>query len=165
MSTPELNDVLRIPAYNQDSEDASQEISWTQMLKSKTATYYIVSAKNTSKHNADALIFIQERIYKDDNSADFIGKLPGAKKDGADWVVTITDRFQYGQKNASGEKRWIVLHDKSNKIFQHRFLVTTTQGNAVDWAKKLADSFGASELAENVSGIGGSFVGDYLKTF
>lgn len=32
--------------------------------------------------------------------------------------MTLDYHFQYGQKNTEGEKRWVVLHDKSNKIFQ-----------------------------------------------
>ena len=48
---------------------------------------------------------------------------------------------------------------------QHRFMVTTVQGNAAEWAKTLAKSFGAGEIAENVHNLGGGFVGDYLKTF
>jgi len=37
-----------------------------------------------------------------------------------DWVVTVDEHFQYGQKNKAGEDRWLVLHNKNNKIFQVR---------------------------------------------
>jgi hypothetical protein len=44
-------------------------------------------------------------------------------------------------------------------------MVTTVQGKAAGWAKDLAKTFGAGDIAENVSKLGTSFVGDYLKTF
>lgn len=36
------------------------------------------------------------------------------------WIVSITDRFQYGQKNKNGDGRWVALHDKDNKPYQVR---------------------------------------------
>jgi hypothetical protein len=48
---------------------------------------------------------------------------------------------------------------------QHRFLVTTIQGKAADWAKTLANEFGAGETANNVSKIGKDYVGNYLHTY
>lgn len=44
-------------------------------------------------------------------------------------------------------------------------MVTTIQGNAAEWAKTLAKAFGAGEIAEQVSKLGNSFIGDYLHTF
>ena len=32
--------------------------------------------------------------------------------------ITVDDSFQYGQKDKTGEGRWLVFHDKKNKIFQ-----------------------------------------------
>ncbi|CAP64730.1 uncharacterized protein PODANS_5_9960 [Podospora anserina S mat+] len=81
------------------------------------------------------------------------------------FILPINDKFQYGQKNAQGENRWLVLHDKDNKLYQHRFIVATVQGHAAEWAKTLANSFGAGELASQVTSIGKSFVGHYLHTF
>lgn len=34
------------------------------------------------------------------------------------WIVSISDRFQYGQKNKNGDGRWVALHDKDNKPYQ-----------------------------------------------
>jgi hypothetical protein len=83
MAAPELNDVLRFEAYKgEESDSASIEISWSQTLKSRSATYYILNAKNTSKGNADTILYIQKPIYVDEGSPDFLGKIPGAKKEG-----------------------------------------------------------------------------------
>ncbi|KAK3365112.1 hypothetical protein B0T24DRAFT_659898 [Lasiosphaeria ovina] len=164
-SIPEAGNTLSIPAYTAEAEKAVQDLSWSQLLQTKTGRYYIVRAKNVTKGGADVLLYVQDRFYKDEASADYIGKLPGAKKEGDNFIVTINDRFQYGQKNKQGENRWVVLHDKNNKPYQHRFIVLTIQGKAADWAKTLAKTFGAGDLADKVSAVGKDFVGDYLHTF
>ncbi|KAK7425581.1 hypothetical protein QQZ08_007904 [Neonectria magnoliae] len=165
MSSPESGNVLIVPAYSAESEQAVQEIQWSQSFRTRTARYYIVRAKNQSKGNVDVLLYIQDRFYKDENSNDYIGRLPGARKEGNFFIFNINDRFQYGQKNKNGDGRWIALHDKDNKPFQHRFMITTIQGNAAEWAKILAKSFGAGEIADAVSKLGTSFIGDYLHNF
>ncbi|KAK0717461.1 hypothetical protein B0T26DRAFT_709965 [Lasiosphaeria miniovina] len=164
-SIPEAGNTLSIPTYTAEAEKAVQDLSWSQSFQTKTGRYYIVKAKNVTKAGDDVLLYVQDRFYKDEASADYIGKLPGARKEGGHFIVTINDRFQYGQKNKEGENRWVALHDKNNKPYQHRFIVLTIQGKAADWAKTLAKTFGASELAETVSRLGSSFVGDYLHTF
>ncbi|KAF5010431.1 hypothetical protein FDECE_3400 [Fusarium decemcellulare] len=164
MSVPEIHDVIRFEAYNPDSEGGRLEIPWSQSLRTKMATYYIVKAENTSKANASVILYIQDYIYKDEGSADYVGKNHEVKREGNNWVVPITDRFQYGQKNAQGEKRWLVLHDKNNKPYQVREIIGCS-GTATEWAKTLANSFGAGELADTMEKLGNSFVGDFLKTF
>ncbi|KAF4974840.1 hypothetical protein FZEAL_8301 [Fusarium zealandicum] len=94
-----------------------------------------------------------------------IGKLPGARKEGDDWIVTINDQFQYGQKNSQGQSRWLVFHDEDNKIYQHRFLVNTMQSNAAPWAKTLATSLGGFDIAHGIPDLGSAFLGETLKSF
>ncbi|KAH7224405.1 uncharacterized protein BKA55DRAFT_697243 [Fusarium redolens] len=165
MSFPTNGDVLSVPAYTAESEQNAVEISWSQSFRTRTARYYVVNAQNQSKGNASVLMYIQDRYYKDSNSNEYIGKLPGARQEGSSWIVNINDRFQYGQKNKNGEGRWVALHDKDNKPYQHRFLIATMQSKLTEAAKNLARSFGAGEIAEQVSKLGGSYIGDYLHTF
>ncbi|KAF4467735.1 hypothetical protein FALBO_5387 [Fusarium albosuccineum] len=165
MSYPEKGNVLTIPAWTPESEQAVLEISWSQSFRTRSARYYIIRAQNQSRGNVDVLVYVQDRFYKEEASNDYIGRLPGARKEGNTWVVTISDRFQYGQKNKNGDGRWVALHDKDNKPYQHRFMVTTIQGQAAEWAKTLAKSFGAGEIADAVSKLGNNFIGDYLHTF
>ena len=101
-----------------------------------------------------------------------------------DWVVKVDNHFQYGQQNKNGDNRWLVLQDKSNKMFQvrksyshqsrdgeklnalqHRFIVATVQGKAAGWAKAMATSAGAGKIAESINGVGSSFVGNPLHDF
>lgn len=53
-----------------------------------------------------SMIFIQ-KSYLDN----FKGKLSGN-------TFSVDDGFQYGQKNAQGEGRWLAYHDKSQKAYQ-----------------------------------------------
>ncbi|KAJ4251363.1 hypothetical protein NW762_011344 [Fusarium torreyae] len=165
MSYPVKGDVLLIPVYSAESEQATQEIQWSQSFRTRTARYYIIRAQNQSKGNVDVLLYVQDRFYKDSSSNDYIGRLPGARQEGNSWVISISDRFQYGQKNKNGDGRWVALHDKDNKPYQHRFMVATIQGQAAEWAKTLAKAFGAGEIADAVSKLGNNFIGDYLHTF
>ncbi|PCD34042.1 hypothetical protein FGRA07_09197 [Fusarium graminearum] len=165
MSIPTKGDIISVPAYTPEAEVNALEISWSQSLRTRTARYYLVNAHNQSKGGVDVLMFIQDRYYKDANSGEFIGKLPGARQEGNCWVVEMSDRFQYGQKNKNGDGRWVALHDKDNKPYQHRFMVVTIQGRLSEAAKNLAKAFGAGEIADQVMKLGNSFIGDYLHTF
>lgn len=44
------------------------------------------------------------------------------------WVVSVNDRFQYGQKNKNGDGRWLVLHNKDNKMYQVSSQTNLCQG-------------------------------------
>ncbi|KAH0404902.1 hypothetical protein KCU89_g663, partial [Aureobasidium melanogenum] len=151
MAPPEKGDILVIPVYSQSDEESLIDIKWQQSLRSKNAKFYQPRAKNQSKGDEDVLLYIQDSFYKDENSNN--------------WIVPIDEHFQYGQKNAKGESRFLVLHNKDDKMYQHRFLVTTIQGTAAGWAKDIAGQFGAKEMANNVHSMGSGFVGDYLKNF
>ncbi|SPJ71005.1 uncharacterized protein FTOL_00733 [Fusarium torulosum] len=165
MSCPTNGDVLSIPVYSGESEQNALEIQWSQSFRTRAARYYLVKAQNQSKGGIDTLLYIQDRFYKDANSNEYIGRLPGARQEGNNWIVSISDRFQYGQKNKNGDGRWVCLHDKDNKPYQHRFMIVTIQGKLSDAAKNLAKSVGATEIADMVMKLGNSFTGDYLHTF
>ncbi|KAH7196518.1 uncharacterized protein B0J16DRAFT_1272 [Fusarium flagelliforme] len=143
-------DVLTIPVYSQEAENNAIQVEWQQAFRARSARYYVVKAYNQSKDNTEVLIFIQDRFYKDLNR-----NVPSARQEDDSWVVSIDDRFQYGQKNRNGEGRWVALHDKDNKAYQHRYLAAASHGNITEQAKSL------------VTSVGGQIpdVGDYLHTF
>lgn len=91
MSIPEVNDVLCLEAYKpEESDSAVFEISWSQSLRTRSATYYVVKAKNTTKGNADVLLYIQDRFYKDPSSPDYIGNIPGVQREGGRLPLYLT---------------------------------------------------------------------------
>jgi hypothetical protein len=81
MSTPQKGDTIAVPVYTQEADSTFNEIKWSQKFQTKTGNYYTVKAQNITQGNANILLFIQDRFYKDENSADFIGKIPGVKKE------------------------------------------------------------------------------------
>jgi len=88
MSIPESGNTLAIPAYTSQSEEAAHEIQWSQSLRTKKARYYVVKAKNQSKDNADVLLYVQDSFYKDESNPNFLGRLPGARRDGGKHLPT-----------------------------------------------------------------------------
>lgn len=83
MSFSTKGDLLSVPAYTAEAEQNAVEISWSQSFRTRTARYYIVNAQNQSKGNTNVLMYIQDRYYKDSNSNEYIGKLPGARQEGS----------------------------------------------------------------------------------
>ncbi|THV05865.1 hypothetical protein K435DRAFT_849612 [Dendrothele bispora CBS 962.96] len=133
-------------------------VTWSQNLSSKSEAHYAIPAKNTSRDNADVNFFVQKN-WLDNELSKF------ATVDGNTARVTITDKFQYGQKNDQGEFRFVVYHDTSRKPYQHRFIETTLLAKGGDIAVKLAKGFGYDQVGMNVSDFLKRFVGDYLRNF
>ena len=77
-------DVLTIPAYNQEAENAAVEFQWSQSLRTRNARYYIVKAHNQSKGNAEVLLYVQDSYYKDFNN-----KVSGARQEGGTYAITV----------------------------------------------------------------------------
>ncbi|KAK7447752.1 hypothetical protein VKT23_014010 [Stygiomarasmius scandens] len=142
------------------SLDAKREVTvtWSQSLSSKSEPYYAIAAVNTSRDNASVNFFVQKNKF-DSELASF------ASVDGNNAKVTITDKFQYGQKNAQGDFRFVVYHDTSRKPYQHRFIETTLLAKGGDLALKLAKGFGYEAIGTNVADFAKSFIGDYLRNF
>ncbi|RGP71721.1 hypothetical protein FLONG3_7025 [Fusarium longipes] len=164
MAIPEVNDVLRFEVYRgEESDRTSVEVRWSQFTREQAATYYIVDARNTSKGgNADTILFIRKPMYTEESNYEYVGKIPGAVKEGDNWVVPISDRFQYGQQDANGEHRFLVLHGKVNKIFQVRGFFSI---NAAEWAQKLAKPVTREDFINQISSPGRKFGAQYLKNF
>ena len=81
------------------------------------------------------------------------------------YKLKIDGSMQYGQKNAQGEMRFLVLHDQERKPFQHRFLETALGSTGAAKAKEIAEKFGQGAIAGTVTDLAKNFVGDYLRTF
>ncbi|THV05886.1 hypothetical protein K435DRAFT_849627 [Dendrothele bispora CBS 962.96] len=133
-------------------------VTWSQNLSSKSEPYYAIPAKNTSRDNTDVNFFVQKNWF--DNELN-----KSATVDGNTARVTITDKFQYGQKNDQGKFRFVVYHNTSRKPYQHQFIETTLLAKGGDIAVKLAKGFRYNQVGMNVSDFLKRFVGDYLHNF
>ena len=59
------------------------------------------------------MIFVQ-KSYLDN----FKSKISGGLFISGSGTFTVDDSFQYGQRDSSGTGRWLVFHDKDQKMFQ-----------------------------------------------
>jgi hypothetical protein len=83
MTNCDKGDTIRFAAYNpeRDTQYLARDIEWKQMMSAKKARFYEVEVKNVTQ-DKETMIYIQDRFYKDESSADFVGKLSGIKKEG-----------------------------------------------------------------------------------
>ena len=80
-----------------------------------------------------------------------------------DGQTTVDEKFQYGQANKAGDKRFLVYHNKDNKPYQHRFInnMLTKYGPMGAQALENMGMTGSQEMAELVA----NYVGDSLRNF
>ncbi|KAK4213662.1 hypothetical protein QBC37DRAFT_387785 [Rhypophila decipiens] len=154
----ELNDDLRVTVATLTEEPVLVE--WTQNWGSKKSdTYYAVTFSNATKNNDPGRLFIASK---------YMDAFKAASKvidDGNVYSFKVDDKFRYGQ-DAAGKNRFLVLHDPSNKIFQHRF----ASNKKIQYATKAGDIVtGAAnrgkEEVKLVTGLIASKFGDELRKF
>lgn len=81
------------------------------------------------------------------------------------YKLTIDSSFQYDQKNARGDLRFLVYHDKERRPYQHCFVGTALGSAVAGKTKQVAEALGKEDIANDVSAIAKNFVGDYLRNF
>ncbi|KAL0954993.1 hypothetical protein HGRIS_003919 [Hohenbuehelia grisea] len=148
--------------FKKDAQVLSVNIQWQQSLRQHNELYYTFKAKNTTAGDADFVVpvFVQKSFY-DSKFGSSSGNVE----------FKITKEWQYGQADKSGKGRFVVLHNKSNKPYQHRFTEGALEafvksGTPITVATKL---FGVSEdnaktVQDVIGKIEGVF-GDYLHDF
>ncbi|KAL0954985.1 hypothetical protein HGRIS_003913 [Hohenbuehelia grisea] len=147
--------------FNKDSKVLSVNIEWQQTLRKRKEEYYTFKAKNVTANDTDFVVpvFVQKSFYDSK-----FGKSSGLVE------FKITKEWQYGQADGSGKGRFIVLHNKDNKAYQHRFTSAgleafVNSGIPITVATTL---FGVPEaskpLQKVVEGLQATF-GDYLHDF
>ncbi|KAI0258575.1 hypothetical protein BC834DRAFT_963206 [Gloeopeniophorella convolvens] len=158
------DDVLFVPALvGEELGGHRVNVEWQQSFSNRSAAYYVLIAQNRNQNNAEVTFFIAEEWYSGSASApQHISKVGRVVNGG--YEVTITDVFQYGQKNKAGDGRFVVYHDHSRKPFQHRF-VSSIGSIAAGVAQKIAGLFGYGKVADVVANAAKAFVGDYLHNF
>jgi len=158
-------DELLIPLYVPGEDNKPVTVSWSQNLSNRTAQYYALIVDNATSGES-VNFFIAAEYYKSSTVANpnHVTKV-GQLVEGEGYKLHVDDRLQYGQKNSSGELRFVVFHDKERKPYQHRFIETALGSAGADKASKLAATFGYGGAVDLASKIGKDFIGDYLHTF
>lgn len=96
----------------------------------------------------------------------------------SNYKVTVNDDFQYGQDDAGNPQvRFLVFHDKSNKMYQHRFMQTTAFGSVMSKISDVAEESNGvismipsvgpmiNGIISKVTDMGKAYIGDNLRNF
>ena len=158
-------DTILFSKADLENKDNIQTIEWSQNMSKRKEQYVQLTAISNTEEPFSVMFFVNKAYINvlskscvEDNCS-----------------VKIDDRFQYGQ-NTEQTLRFLVLHDKNNAPFQHRFLSTntlTTFANGAQSAAKVATKMGvivpqaavagkaSDEMISNLKGV----VGDPLRDF
>jgi len=151
----EKGDVIKVQSEN---DWVLQKVEWRQSFKSKEDEYYSAKFQNltrTDEANGEGVIFIQK-----DKASDFKNL---GQKDGDEYQITVNNDFRYGERDKKGNFRFLVYHDTSREIFQHRFvqgMIVKFGAAATDQIKRL----GFSDVSSISAAFQGS-IGEPLKRY
>lgn len=199
MAPPQAGNEILIPLFDAETAGKPSTVDWSQNHSTHTATYYPLAVDNITTGEQCAL-FIAAELYKSTTTANpkhitHVGTLVSggkvqrnnptltpisrnpftkvyilSKTEG--YKMTIDSSFQYGQKNAKGDLRFLVYHDKERRPYQHRFIETALGSTIASGAKKTAELLGkgvspvdVGAITTKVTTIAKQFVGDYLRDF
>ena len=137
--------------FDPDSKK-TETIRWQQKLSSRQEEYVALTYSVKDKQ-AGGSLFIQlgladsffKKCSKDESSNPIV---PGGYK------IQVDDAFQYGQNNEK-TLRFLVFHNKDNKIYQHRFIETTAFSEI---ASKIEPYIPLPDITK-------ALFGDYLRDF
>ncbi|KAJ7766226.1 hypothetical protein B0H16DRAFT_1454112 [Mycena metata] len=166
MSSPvQSGHEILVPLFDGDSAGAPVHVNWQQNLSQRKADYYALTADNITT-GEQVPFFIAAEYYKSTTTANpnHITKV-GQLVAGEGYKLKVDDRLQYGQKNAQGELRFIIYHDKERKPYQHRFIETAVGSATAGKAAQMAKAFGVGNVGNQIMDNFKGFIGDYLHTF
>jgi hypothetical protein len=108
-----------------------REVKWSQFMSERTENYIELTAAIKGEKLSLTTVFISSKITDQ------------VKKNctGGTCTLKVDSAFQYGQNNEK-TVRFLVLHNKSNKPYQHRFVETSMLSMAATGAENTAKSAG-----------------------
>ncbi|KAJ7878041.1 hypothetical protein B0H13DRAFT_2346830 [Mycena leptocephala] len=161
-SPVESGQEIMVPLFDAESAGAPVHVNWQQNMSQRKADYYALTADTPPQ----VPFFIAAEYYKSSTKANpsHITKV-GEPVEGEGYKLKVNDRLQYGQKNAQGELRFIVYHDKERKPYQHRFIETAVGSATAGKAAEMAKAFGVGVVGDQIMDHLKAIVGDYLHTF
>ncbi|CAE6458129.1 unnamed protein product [Rhizoctonia solani] len=151
-----IGDILSFDTQPDRDEDIMEcTVNWKQDGNDRSDKYMVFKAKNVTAGDTNSLVpvFVQTSYYDKD-----FGNARGVVE------FTITDAWQFGQRDETGADRFVILHNQDNKPYQHRFvagwltkLATTAHG--------AASAAGYARYADSIDALGKSYLGDYLHPY
>lgn len=160
-----LNDTIVFQRADLKDAENLKTIEWSQSFSDRKEQYAQITAFIEGKDMSTLMLFVHKSF------------IPKVEEQCAAEVckLKVSSSYQYGQ-NKDQTLRFLVLHDKSNTPYQHRFLSTTTLATFSKGATKLAANAkslgvvvpgagaGAAMSEQLVKGLS-SVVGDPLRNF
>ncbi|QRV85631.1 hypothetical protein RhiJN_27681 [Ceratobasidium sp. AG-Ba] len=151
-----IGDTLSFDPHPDKYEDLIEcVVQWKQNLQPRSEKYITFKATNQTAGDTEPLVpvFVQKSYYD---------KLFGSVKDLATFQVTT--EWQYGQADKTGANRFVVLHDRKNRPYQHRFVanLVVELDNLVHDALCAA---GHAEIADKLDDITETYFGEFLHSY
>jgi len=144
----------------------STKIKWQQNFAQRSKVFNVIPF-TVKGSGASGTLFLENglaeeflKLCEKDESANPLSASGG-------YTIQVTDVMQYGQDDADDPKvRFLVYHDKSDNIYQHRFMQTTAFGNVMEKVSDVAGNIpGLGDVMKKVAGYTKAFVGDSLRSF
>lgn len=178
---PQNGNEILVPLFNAEALGQPSTVTWSQNFSTRTAEYYTLVVDNITT-GQQCPLFIAAEFYKTSTGSNpkhvsKVGELlpsgnhnfspPYSLPDNVfeGYKLRVDSNIQYGQKNAKGELRFLVYHDKDRKPYQHRFLETALGSAAAGKAQEIAKLLGRGDVAVSVADLAKNFVGEFLRTF
>ena len=160
-----LGDTLTFQSAELDHNANEKIIKWSQSFSDREEVYLQITTIKEGASPDFVMLFIQKAM------------VPTLKKRcaQAECKLKVSERYQYGQ-NKEKTLRFLILHNKANKPYQHRFMSTSTLSTFAQGAERLTEQ--AKTLGVVVPGAGAtatlgnqlikglkSVIGDPLRDF
>ncbi|KAJ7862429.1 hypothetical protein B0H13DRAFT_1900078 [Mycena leptocephala] len=152
-SPVESGQEIMVPLFDAESAGAPVHVNWQQNMSQRKADYYALTADNITTGS----FLHRRRVIQEQHEGEPEPHHQGRR--------TRRGRLQYGQKNAQGELRFIVYHDKERKPYQHRFIETAVGSATAGKAAEMAKAFGVGAAGDQIMDHLKAIVGDNLHTF
>ncbi|KAJ2930338.1 hypothetical protein H1R20_g6791, partial [Candolleomyces eurysporus] len=145
-------DIL-IPLFDGEAPNKLYQITWSQDLITRHADYYLVTAENLTL-GEQFPFFIAAEFYR------------SSTRTHPKHITKVGELIEgYGQKNAEGDLRFVVYHDKERKPYQHRFIETAIGSAGAVKAQALAKALGYGGIGDEIAAFAKNFIGHYMHTF
>ncbi|KAJ4329451.1 hypothetical protein N0V84_000086 [Fusarium piperis] len=148
------SDILTIPG---EDKWRNTTISWKQSMKEQNKNYLFIEFTNTRADETEKtnFLYVSEELLDNFKSSKI-------EKTDTGFKLSVDDDYVYGQQKGN-KNRFIVYHDKSRLIFQHRF-VEGAMGAISKQATDISTKLGYGDVRIVTTTMAG-LIGDRLHSW
>lgn len=157
----EKNDVIEF--YKEPKE--TTVIKWQQNFQDRQEVFLVIPYTVKGKEASGTLFVEQKKAKEFMDLAKKTATDEDALFDTPAFTTEVTEDFQYGQ-DADKTMRFLVYHDKSENMFQHRFVSTSAfQNIATKVGEKAGQIDAVKGYLDKIMKLGKAYIGDPLRSF